>query len=307
MTIVGTGTARVRVTCGEIIQGVLEGRPYQVPCPLRLSGRVRVTARPGSGVVHVPYGHSKTRAAANLALRRAGSPPVDLRVTLRTPVRRGAGMGSSTCDVVGTLTATSRALCGEIPPAETAKLAAEIEPTDGVMFDSLVAFDHVEGAVVEVLGEMPPMRLLVLDGGGAVETLDLHRTRSDQQTRSDPKESVHRDLLAQVRDGIRDGDPEAVGAAATRSARLRRLPDGGETFRIALDIAERFGGVGVVAAHSGTVAGALFRDDPARVSAACSRAVELPELVQVRSAVVEAGSGAPATTGSELDPAVGPG
>lgn len=216
-------------------------------------------------------------------------------------------MGSSTCDVVGTLAAASRALCGEIPPAEIARLAAEIEPTDGVMFDSLVAFDHVEGAVVEALGKMPPMRVLVLDGGGAVETLDLHRTRSDQQTGSDLQGSVQRDLLAQVRDGIRNGDLEAIGAAATRSARLSPLPDEGEIFRIALDIAERFGGIGVVAAHSGTVAGVLFRDDPARVSAAGSRAVEFPHVRQARSAITEAGSGAPGTAGSELYPAVGDG
>lgn len=279
-------------TCGELVQGTLEGRPFQVPCPLGIRGHVCVTARYGTGRVWGTGDHPKARDAARAVLRHAGSPPVDLHVALRTPVRRGAGMGSSTCDVVGTLQGTSRALGFEMDTRLWARLAARIEPTNGVMFDRLVAFDHVEGRVLETLGDPPPMQVLVLDVGGTVDTLELHRRRSNQERADAPGSStIYRDLLARLRKGIRKGDPEAVGEAATRSAQLIRSPARNEAVEIALDLSCRYGGFGVAAAHSGTVAGMLFPDDPERVRAALLAARKIRSVVRVGTATLEAGSG----------------
>lgn len=291
MTTTGTGTARVAATCGELVQGVLDGRPFQVPCPLAVRGEVRVEARPGTGRVWGAREHPKARDAAKVALRHAGSPRVDLRLLLRTPVRRGAGMGSSTCDVVGTLRAASRALGVEMSRRTSARLAVGIEPTNGVMFDRLVAFDHVAGRVVEPLGDPPPIRVLVLDLGGRVDTLDLH-SRKPSPDRAASGDAVYRDLLARLREGIRTEDPEVIGEAATLSARSILPPVRNGAVEVACDLSRRFGGFGVAAAHSGTVAGVLLPDDPDRVAAARDRAVELSAVAGVLSDRLEVGDGA---------------
>lgn len=282
MSILGTGTARVAATCGELLQGMLDGRPFQVPCPLGTAGRVRVTARRGTGRVRGTAGCPKARKAARVVLRRAGSPPVDLQVALRTPVRRGAGMGSSTCDVVGTLRAASRALGLEMDRELSARIAAGIEPTNGVMFERLVAFDHVAGTVVERLGDPPPMRVLALDVGGTVDTLELHSARSTEGHAEAPRRSaVYRDLLAGLREGVRAGDRAAIGEVATRSARLIRPPGRNPAVEVAMELSRRFGGFGVSAAHSGTVAGVLLPDDPERVAAVRERASGMSAVVAV--------------------------
>ncbi len=137
------------------------------------------------------------------------------------------------------------------------------------MIPGLALFDHREGRVREAIGPPPPMRVLVLDVGGAVDSVAFNAAGSPRWD----SQAVGRwaEAFELVRLGIRTGDVEAVGRGATLSARLHQavlpkphLPDLARLVR-------GWGGVGINVAHSGTVMGLLFPDEPGVADAARQR------------------------------------
>lgn len=174
---------------------------------------------------------------------------------LRSSLPPGKGMASSTADLVAALRAAARALGIELPPSSIAALAASVEPSDGVMYDGCVAFNHEEGRLLAVLGPPPPARLLVFDPGGQVDTVAFARRRLPYTAR---EARILDGAFTLAAEGIRTGRLDLVGRAATISAWVnqRRLPKPELPTLTAL--ARRTGAAGVVTAHSGTVSALLF-------------------------------------------------
>ena len=193
-------------------------------------------------------------------------------------------MASSTADISASIAATIAALGEEsaMPPGEIeiARIALLIEPSDGVMLPGLARFDHRQGKVSDTLGPPPPMRVVALDFGGAVDTLDFNSVnREDTLRRLQPTFEEALDLITH---GIESGRADEIAAGATLSAvsnqKLLYKPQLDPALRLSDDV----GALGVNAAHSGTVLGMLFEDDPELTQFAASRALrELPGLKQI--------------------------
>lgn len=135
-----------------------------------------------------------------------------------------------------------------------------------------VLFAQREGTVIEVLGErLPPLVVLgcLTGGGAAVDTAAL-----PVDDYSDEEVARFSLLRQEIRLAVRSGDPALLGRVCTGSALLnqRRLPKA--ELPDLLGAAEESGAVGVQVAHSGNVAGVLFRADRAGSrtrAAACAR------------------------------------
>ena len=257
-----SGCASCHGSFGELLQGALpEHGPFLVTLPIELRARARFVAHDSARELRVrPESSWKALRLAEALLRRYAL-PVRGELTLESEIPRGKGLASSTADLV----ATYRSIASfHRLPHETEVLEAllrEIEPSDGVMHESVVAYRHREARLLERLGPVPPLALVAIDEGGEVETL-AHNRREPGYSAGEIDEFAA--LLARLRHAFGNGDLAAIGAVATRSAELnqRILPK--RSIGAMLGVAAAVDAVGVVAAHSGTCLAILIdalRDD----------------------------------------------
>ncbi len=264
--------ARVPGSCGELVQGAIAGVDIHVTCPIDRWGSAHF--RPASRPLHVRAflgalpRHPKVRLALGRYLNESGVAALPGRLELSSALPRGKGMGSSTADIVAALAATSAALKRPAGPDRLAGLALSVEPTDGTMFPGIAIFDHLHGRVRGSLGDPPPLEVLILDPGGRVNT-DAFNRRPDIAEKNRTKEPAVREALALVMEGLRRSDPDAIGAAATLSARAHQAILHKEYLEPVAALAREVGAAGVCIAHSGVVVGILC--NPSRTPAAAAR------------------------------------
>ena len=271
---VARATARAPGSCGELAQGMLDSGYFLVSCPIDMYSTATVALSPGSGRVDAPVDAPKSRQAVELTLAHFGTRDVDARLSLSSPLPRGKGMASSTADVSAAIAATAHALGAstDMTPATIAKIALKVEPSDGVMLPGIAVLDHRQGSIAKTLGAPPPMRVVVLDFGGGIDTLAFNGVNRDATLKYlQPQFS---EALALIEQGVRNGSAADIGAGATRSAvanqHLLYKPQLDAVLQLARDV----GAVGVNTAHSGTVLGLLFEDDAALAENAVSQAWE---------------------------------
>ncbi len=252
----GAATVRAPGVCGELVQGMLDDAYFLVTCPVDFFARVRVGLYRGVSGVAAPPDCPKIAAAVAHTLADLGRADLGARVSVGSPIPRGKGLGSSSADLTAAIAATGLALAIELPPARIGRLALQVEPTDGVMFPGIALFDHRAGTLAEELGPPPPLEIVALDFGGAVDTLDFNRV--DRRAQWQAVQSQTGVALRLVRAGLARGDARLLGRGASLSARAGQQV----LFKPALPDVARFadlaGAVGVNVAHSGAVIGVLL-------------------------------------------------
>lgn len=257
---------RVPGSCGELVQGVIAGRPFLVTCPVNLYTTAYVTDGPPPGGPLEP----KAQQALLRTLSFFDAADFPYAVSLRSELPSGKGMASSSADIAAVCFAVAAALGRRLTVGQAAQLAAGIEPTDGVFFPGIVQMNHMTGECLASFGEPPPLQLLIFDTGGLVDTLQFHQ-------REDLIE-LARQNEAQVRQAMqlltRPLQAEAVSRAAFLSAAANQsIIEKKELFSI-MDMAGQFGALGMNTAHSGTVLGVIFpADAPAALLDACEARV----------------------------------
>lgn len=274
-----TAIVRVPFTCGELVQGTdPDGGVFLVSCPIDRFAVVRASID-GTGSSNGPPDRPKALAAARRTLAELGRGSFEVRLEIRSDLPVGRGFGTSTADVVGAIAATASALGKWLAPGEIARLAASIEPSDGTMFPGLAVFDHRTASRSEALGPAPALTIVVLDFGGAVDTV-AHNAR--QLPASPAVTAVQARAFDLVRRGVRRADPAMIGTGATLSALANEAILPKPELVEALELATRLGAVGVCAAHSGTALGLLLPPGPALAARAVAAARRsLPGLVDV--------------------------
>lgn len=279
--------ARVPFTCGEFVQGTGAGGGFLVSCPIDRYVEVCATVD-DTGVASGPPARPKALDAARRTLTLLGCDSLGVRLEIRSDLPVGRGFGTSTADVVGAIAATASALGEDLASEAIARLAVAIEPSDGTMLPGLAVFEHRTGDRWELLGPAPALAVVVLDFGGAIDTVDHHARR---RVVSPGTTTLQQRALDLVRRGVRTANPVAVGAGATLSAIANEAVLSKPALSEALKIAARLGAVGVCAAHSGTALGLLLPPEPTLVARAVAAAWgALPGLVDAWPArVVDGG------------------
>ena len=161
-------------TCGELVQGTLDGVPCLVSCPIALYSVA--AARSGLGVGWSASPHlAKTQTALRYGLQYLDLADSSGRVDLTSDLPHGRGYGSSTADIGATLFALGHATGRSLSPAEAAQLALRVEPTDGSLFPGWILWDHIGGQICDDLGAPPLLSVIILDPGGEVDTVAYNR------------------------------------------------------------------------------------------------------------------------------------
>lgn len=261
-----TGTRRgAGVSCGtfgELLQGALAtpAEDFLVTLPIARRSTARVTLFPDVAEVFVdPVHKQKSALVARSVLRWCGARfGGTLEITSDLP--EGKGMASSSADLVATVRAVGAALGRLVSPRETELLLRGVEPTDGVMYDGIVAFHHRKVALCRMLGAPPALTVVGVDEGGQIDTVDFNVSRP-AITPGERRE--YETLLDDLSFALPRGDLRTVGRVATRSARLNQRRCHKRLLDPMIDISRETRALGVVVAHSGTMVGVLVsREDP---------------------------------------------
>jgi uncharacterized protein involved in propanediol utilization len=161
---------------------------------------------------------------------------------------------------VATVRAVAAAAGTRFTPVQIESFLRLIEPSDGVMYDEIVAFRQREVQLCRRLGMLPSLTIVAHDEGGQVDTISQSRLPTPF-TVADEQEYAR--LLDELTEAISAGDLRTVGRISTRSAVLNsklRARHDIETLRRACD---ELDGFGLVLTHSGTMLGIVFgADDP---------------------------------------------
>jgi len=256
-------------TCGELVQGTLDGEPCLISCPIDSYSIAEVRLQPWGGWT-VPEHAPKTHAALQAGLAYLGRMASGGYVRLQTELPRGRGYGSSTADIGATLYALGQAAGQELVPSEVARLAVHVEPSDSSLFPGLALWDHRYGHVYEDLGAPPALMVVVLDPGGVVDTLAFNQLDHREVLRQLAPQ--HRLAFTLLREGLQQGNLEALGVAATLSARAHQAILANPLLEPTLSLARDVRALGVCRAHSGTLLGLLLDPKDADVPAITTRA-----------------------------------
>ena len=205
-------------TCGELAQGMLDGILCMVTCPIDVYSTATVELSPGESGIVGPSGLPEGAAGqcrrhwTIWALRAWNARLVS---GLPSAARQGDGQQHSRRGG-GHCRHGRRTGPGTLPGAGGSEIALGVEPSDGVMFPNVSIFDHRKGRIAVTLGTPPPMRVVVLDFGGSVDTLEFNRTDRDEALkRLGPRMA---EAVSLIKDGIVRGDPLRIGHGATVSA-----------------------------------------------------------------------------------------
>jgi L-threonine kinase len=269
-------------TCGELFQGTIDGVPCLVSCPVDRMARLQLTLGEGTGL-DVPPAMSKTRRAIESVLEEhpfEGS----IRIDRLRGLPEGKGFASSTADILAGLYAIAELSGTVLSPEQATRTALAVEPTDSIAWPGLALLDHREGRIMEFLGAPPPLAVLVVDEGGIVNTEEFNRRDCrDILTSLAP---MHREAFSLLKEGIRKGDPEETGEAASLSAEACRLVLEKPLLDKCRTLARTLGGYGVCVAHSGTLYGILLPlpllDAGEREAVLKAAMHALPEAAEIR-------------------------
>jgi len=248
---------KVPGSCGELWQGVLDGTHLLITCPVNVYSYVEIDINESNSRIKAQEDKYKSREAMRKVLDYFGMFKYGGQICIDSEIPHEKGMSSSTSDIIGTCIGTAEALGREITSLELARIAVSIEPTDGLMFKEIVAFDHVGGSIKEYIGVPPEMDILIVDFGGRVNTLKFNVRRDEIQKKFNNALEL-REAYELVKRGIKEKNMHMLGKGATMSAEFNQKILHKRGLMDLIKIADELGACGINTAHSGTVVGILF-------------------------------------------------
>jgi uncharacterized protein involved in propanediol utilization len=258
--LVGTGVSFG--TFGELLQGALTGpdQDFLVTLPIVRWSTARITLLPDADELVVVPAHKLTSLRVARSVLSCHGVARGGRLVVTSQLPEGKGMASSSADLIATIRATSKAMGLPVTPRTTEAFLRTIEPTDGLMYHDVSAFYHRRVELYRCLAAPPALTIVGVDEGGEIDTVSFNANRPPI-TAGERREYAR--LLDRLSVALACGDLATVGRVATRSAVMNqaRCPKG--HLAPLLDICAHTKALGVVVAHSGTVAGILIANhDP---------------------------------------------
>lgn len=268
-------------TCGEFIQGSINGQSFLVTCPINRysyaitdnsASKIRLTSYTRQLLAKSQQAYKK--ASSLCANQREISP-----IYWRSDIPQGKGMASSSADISAIAMATSLACHHRLSNKELETICLSIEPSDAAFYPGIIQFDYMQGRMAQPLGTCPPLKILIFDSGGMIDTIAFNR-RKELPTLIKEKEPYIKEALTLFKKGLQAHDIGKIGEAATISAFAnQRILYKPYLYRLH-ELGKTYGSLGTIIAHSGTVSGLIFPESDKANIAACKEEI-LAELVSL--------------------------
>lgn len=164
----------------------------------------------------------------------------------------GKGLASSSADLSAIAMATSLLQGLPMSYKDIAQACLQIEPTDASFYPGIVQFDYKKGAVTNHMGHMPPMKFLIFDTGGMIDTIAFN-AQANLDCKIKEKEAVIKEALRLLAEGLHLSDPWRIGQAATMSAKANQHILYKPELDACIKLAKELHCYGIITAHSGTI------------------------------------------------------
>lgn len=260
--IIRTGEGHCNGSFGELLQGVLPGQKrFLVNLKIKNHSRARVhlSSCQYMGEKEARYAESYRRYSKSYKILRNILTDLgchdDYLIEIDSDIPVGKGLSSSTADMVATVRAAEQALSVPLKNEYVSRMITEIEPNDGLNWPGSAAYHHTTGVLIYNWDYVPPLRILGLDLGGTIDTVEFNKK---PRTWSEAETGGYRDLLKEVADAYERKDADALCRIATESTRRWQsvLPKA-ELPAVEALMAET-GAKGIINTHSGSFLGLIY-------------------------------------------------
>ena len=250
-------SVKVPGSCGELIQGMIRDVNFLVTCPIDCYSVVTIRKREEPGIkMNVP-GKIKLLAAINETTAVLGlGKDTGYDVILNSDLPIGKGMASSTADMTAAIIAIGLLDGRPLSEAEISRILLKIEPSDGIFYRGIVAFDHIHGSFYENIGEAFPANFLIYDYGGEIDTIKFN-SDPDLLKKNIQKMPIIEKAYEMVKESFAEKDIQKLGRAVTLSALENQKILFKDHLDEIIDYAALYKAYGVNVAHSGTLVGIL--------------------------------------------------
>jgi len=246
-------------TCGELLQGAIDGQDFLVNCPINLFSYAKVQ-RIGSAGLQLQHEHRYTKIRDTILLAAEEHEfSLNHALEIDSNIPRGKGMASSSADISAAFEAICRSSDLSLTAEAFAHTVTEVEPSDLVHFPGVSHINHLTGQLFESMPAPEEMSILVIDCGGHIDTVMFDRIKARSLYRSHQPALCA--MLKLLKTGLYTNDLAAVAKAATQSAKFNQQIHFKSQFEDLLAISLAAGALGVNCAHSGTVLGVMYRSN----------------------------------------------
>lgn len=245
-------------TCGELFQGYLGEKEYLVTLPIKRYSQMIISE---SKVLSLAVG-DKAKQAFYLTCQYFGYGPDNyplVKVTRQSDLSIGKGMASSTADIMSMIYGTAAYLKQNITEAIAMKICCNIEKTDSLIYQKLTVMSPSDGHIYHQSSWMPRYRLIILEGNATIDTEKFHKLRNERLAKS--QEIAYRHIFKNYQTAVEKKSETMVAKIATASSQLNQELLTKPLFKQIELLANRYGALGIMVAHSGTVVALIFSLD----------------------------------------------
>ena len=247
--------------CGELLQGTIDDKNILIGCPIDCHTYITLEKDDTIEGIRMNQEKPKTLLAIHKTLEHFGVKATGFKVSLQSDLLIEKGMASSTADIAAGIIATMTMLNEPIDLNLVTKIAVAIEPTDPCYFNEIVAFDHIEGKILERLGPIKNYPIIILDVGGRVNTIGFNLDQKLIQLKR-AKEKIIISGYEKIKSGITTNTLELLG----EGIHLSSLAHQKILYKPRLESLIHYGRgadeiLGVNIAHSGSLVGVILKSE----------------------------------------------
>lgn len=260
-----TGQGNCNGSFGELLQGVLPGnRKFLINLKIANCSRARVqlTSSSYSREKEAQFAESYRQYSKSYKVLRNILADIgrhdDCFLEIDSNIPVGKGCSSSTADMIAAIQALAGALSLALKPEYIGRMLTEIEPNDGLHYEGTAAYHHTSGELISRFDYVPPLRILGIDFGGVIDTVEFNRTPF---VWTDEEMDRYAGLLVRAQSYLAAADIPGLCGVATESSRLWQKVNPKHRLDDVLRFMEDTGGLGVVNTHSGTFLGVLYPEE----------------------------------------------
>lgn len=265
--------ARCPASCGELIQGLINGSEKLISCPIDWYSTVEVKQGTAHQFDERPLMRQAVKAALkHLQIDETWHQKLSIRFHSTIPVAKG--MASSTADIAATAIATARHFQQELNSQTLAQICTSLEPSDSTFLHQLSLFDHKRGEIHRQFGWVPDLNILIFESATQLNTADYHQMSRQQWLKQN--ETRLADAMHMFAQAMQTKNVALFGQACTLSALASQYILAKPGFEQLQALIEKFDLPGMVVAHSGTVVGVLCnpqQHDPDAIFSAVQHSV----------------------------------
>lgn len=249
-----------RGSLGELYQGpVLTNEAMDIGIISAISDNYTIAKFvPGGKCNLVELGKTKVKKALEVYFEKFGEKEISGTWTFESDCIVGAGMSSSTSDIVSALNCISNLLNRTLTIKNICDITHGIERSDSVFIQCPSLYLSQKQAIVDIY--FPPKKIYCLYGIGD-DFVNTNDTRELLLEYYEANIERYKDLLDRVQLAFKNKNLDEIITCSTISARLSQgvLPK--SNFDVLMNNYLEVGAKGLVVAHTGSLIGLLYNDE----------------------------------------------